>query len=72
MSCAVCTSPMTLSQVLDTCVLQSYSRAWKIGRAVMRAQLTHSNIVQAIAHDQCGIVLLSGKVIIAYTLLFIK
>lgn len=62
MSCGICIRPMSLRQVLDTCVLQSYSRAWRIGRAIVRARRTHDNIIQSVAQQQDGSLLLSGKV----------
>ena len=53
---------LTLQDVLNKAVLLSMSMAWQLGRAVRRAQLTHSSVLQAIAAQQNGVVLIVGKV----------
>ena len=62
MSCAVSTGVLTLQEVLNTTILFSISMAWQLGRAVMRAQTTHSDVLQAIATQQSGKILIVGKV----------
>ena len=62
MICALCIPPMTLSEVLDTCILHSLSRAWQLGRAVYRAKQSQCNVIEAIITQQQGLLLLTGKV----------
>ena len=62
MMCAICIPPMTLSEVLNTCVLHSLSRAWQLGRAVYRAKKSQCNVIEAIVTQQQGLILLTGKV----------
>ena len=62
MTCGVCIPPLTLEEVFKVCILHSYSRAWQLGRCVMRARLAHGDVVGAIAKQQKGILLLTGKV----------
>ena len=62
MSSAITLGVMSLSEVMSKCVLFSMSQAWQLGRAVMRAQHTHINVLSAVAEQQNGIVLITGKV----------
>ena len=62
MTCGICLPPVTLDEMFKDCIIHSYSRAWQLGRCVMRARISHSNVVQAIAKQQNGILLLTGKV----------
>ena len=62
MSAAVAMTVLTFEQVLQHCVLFSLSHAWQLGRVVMRARNTHTNIAQAIVEQQNGLVLIVGKV----------
>ena len=62
MSCAVSIGVLTLQDVLNTTILFSLSVAWQLGRVVECARRTHSNVLQAIARQQSGTVLLVGKV----------
>ena len=62
MECAVSMCPVTLDQVLSTCVLFSFSQAWQLGRAVMCASTTKMSVVQAITEQEHGVLLISGKV----------
>ena len=62
MICAVCLSLMTLSEVLDTSLLHSLSRAWQFGRAIYRAKQSQCNVIEAIITQQQGLLLLTGKV----------
>lgn len=62
MTCGICLPPVTLDEMFKDCIIHSYSRAWQLGRCVMRARKSHSNVVQAIAKQQNGILLLTGKV----------
>jgi len=62
MSCAVSIGVLTLQDVLNTTILFSLSVAWQLGRVVECARRTHSDVLQAIAKQQNGTVLLVGKV----------
>ena len=62
MSCAVSIGVLTLQDILNTTILFSLSVAWQLGRVVECARRTHSNVLQAIARQQSGTVLLVGKV----------
>jgi len=62
MSAGVTLGLLSLSEVMSKCVLFSMSQAWQLGRAVMRAQRTHINVLSAVAEQQNGIVLIAGKV----------
>ena len=62
MICAVCLSLMMLSEVLDTSLLHSLSRAWQLGRAIYRAIQSQCNVIEAIITQQQGLLLLTGKV----------
>ena len=62
MSSGVAISSLTLPQVLSSCVLLSLSRAWQLGRAVLRARKAHSNVVTAVVEQQQGLLLFTGKV----------
>ena len=46
----------------DVCISFAMSQAWQLGRAVLRAQHTHTNVLDAITEQQKGIILLTGKV----------
>jgi DUF917 family protein len=54
---------MTFKEMLEKSVLFTMSLAWQLGRAVMRARLQHTNVVEAVTNQQNGIILLTGKVI---------
>ena len=63
MICAICLPPLSLEDVLTKCVLLSYSQAWQLGRAILRTRaLGGISIVDAIAKQQKGVVLIIGKV----------
>lgn len=62
MSAGVATAVMTFSEMLEKCVLFTMSQAWQLGRAVMRARIQHTNIIQAVCEQQKGMVLITGKV----------
>ena len=62
MSAGVSTGVLTFQDVLNTAVLFSLSMAWQLGRAVKWARLTHNSVLQAIANQQHGIILVTGKV----------
>ena len=62
MSAAIATGVMPFGSALSDMVLYTMSQAWQLGRAVQRAVKTHGNVVKAIAQQQGGLVLISGKV----------
>lgn len=62
MSAAIATGVMPFGSVLSHMVLFTMSQAWQLGRAVHRAVSTHSSVVNAIAQQQHGLVLIMGKV----------
>ena len=53
---------MTMSEMKEKCIFFSMSQAWQLGRAVLRAQHKHTNILDAITEQQNGIILITGKV----------
>ena len=53
---------LTLQEILNKTVLLSQSMAWQLGRAVRRAQINSSNILEAIVAQQNGTILIVGKV----------
>ena len=63
MSSGVALALMTFKEMLEKSVLFTMSLAWQLGRAVMRARVQHTNVVEAVTNQQKGIVLLTGKVI---------
>ncbi len=63
MSCGICLTPMSLEDVLSNCVLLSYSQAWQLGRVILRTRaIGGTSIVDAVAEQQKGTILLIGKV----------
>ena len=63
MSSGVALALMTFKEMLEKSVLFTMSLAWQLGRAVMRARVQHTDVVEAVTKQQKGIVLLTGKVI---------
>lgn len=53
---------MTMSEMKEKCIFFSMCWAWQLGRAVLRAQHTHTNVLDAITEQQNGIILIKGKV----------
>ena len=53
---------MTMSEMKEKCIFFSMCHAWQLGRAVLRAQHTHTNVLDAIKEQQNGIILITGKV----------
>ena len=53
---------MTMSEMKEKCIFFTLSHAWQLGRAVLRAQHTHTNVLDAIKDQQKGIILITGKV----------
>ena len=53
---------MTMSEMNEKCIFFTMSQAWQLGRAVLRAQHTHTNVLDAITEQQKGIILITGKV----------
>ncbi len=62
MTAYVTIGTLTLSEVLRFCVLHSMSQAWQLGRAIQRARSTHSSVIEAIVEQQCGTLIIVGKV----------
>ena len=67
MASGVAISCLSLSQVFSSCVLFSLSRAWQLGRAILRARKTHSNVVNVVVEKQQGMLLFAGKVSLTVT-----
>ena len=61
MSCGISLAPINLKDILKTCVLYSFSQAWQLGRAIIRARNAHTSVVDAVVEHK-GKVLLTGKV----------
>ena len=53
---------MTHKEFMEKSVLFSMSQAWQLGRAIKRARIAHVDIVQTVAEQQKGMVLITGKV----------
>ena len=53
---------MTMSEMMNKCILFAMSQAWQLGRAVLRAQRTQTNVLDAITEQRKGIILITGKV----------
>ena len=53
---------MQHSEVLSKCVLLSVSRAWGLGRAVLRARHEQRTPYEAVIESQHGRLLMTGKV----------
>ncbi len=53
---------MSYDEMMSKCVLLTMSQAWQLGRAVLRARATHTNVVQAVVEMQHGLILIVGKV----------
>ena len=51
-----------MSEVKEKCIFFTMSQAWQLGRAVLRAQHTHTNVLDAIKDQQKGTILITGKV----------
>ena len=62
MSAAIAIGPMSFNEMLEKCVLFTMSRAWQLGRAIMRARVQHTDVIQAVVEQQNGMVLMAGKV----------
>lgn len=62
MVCGISAGVLTLQEILNKTVLLSLSMAWQLGRAVRRAQINGSNILEAIVAQQNGTILIVGKV----------
>ena len=63
MSSGIAIGVMTFKEMMESYgVLFTMSRAWQLGRAIMRARVQHTNVVQAVIEQQKGMVLMTGKV----------
>ena len=62
MVCGISAGVFTLQDVLNKTVLLSMSMAWQLGRAMRRAKLNHSSVLEGIAAQQNGTILIVGKV----------
>ena len=67
LSAAIATGVMTYSEMLVKSVMFTMSQAWQLGRAVFRARKLHTNAVRAVVEQQHGMVLLTGKVGISWS-----
>lgn len=62
MTCGISIGALSLDEVLRTCVVYSLSQAWQLGRAIARARVMHTNVVDAVVKQQNGLLLITGKV----------
>ena len=62
LSAAITLGHMQHSEVLSKCVLLSVSRAWGLGRAVLRARHEQRTPYEAVIESQHGRLLMTGKV----------
>ena len=62
MSAGLAMGLMDYSTMLSKSVLYTMSRAWQLGRAVLRARHTHTPVLAAVAEQQHGLLLIRGKV----------
>lgn len=54
---------MSIEDVLSKCVLLPYSKAWQLGRAILRTRaLGDRSVIEAIIEQQEGSLLTLGKV----------
>ena len=64
MSSGVALALMTYKEMLEKSILFTMSQAWQLGRAIMRARVQHTNVIEMVTTQQKGIVLLTGKVLL--------
>lgn len=62
MSAGIATGVMDYPTMMGKAIFFTLSQAWQLGRAVMRARFNHSPVLTAIAEQQKGLVLITGKV----------
>ena len=62
LAAAISLGQMKHSEVLSKCVLLSLSRAWGLGRAVLRARREQRTPHEAVVESQNGRLLMTGKV----------
>ena len=62
MICGISAGVFTLQDVLNKTVVLSMGMAWQLGRAMRRAKLNHSSVLEGIAAQQNGTILIVGKV----------
>lgn len=62
MSAGIALGVLNFNEMLEKCILFTLSQAWQLGRAVMRARVQHTDVIQAVVEQQKGIVLMTGKV----------
>ena len=62
MTSALATGVMPFGSVFSKMVLFTMSQAWQLGRAVKRANSSHTSAITAIVEQQKGFLLISGKV----------
>ena len=64
MSSGVALCLMTFKEMMEKSVMFTMSLAWQLGRAVMRARVQHTNVIEAVTNQQNGLVLTTGKVLL--------
>ena len=64
MSSGVALCLMTFKEMMEKSVMFTMSLAWQLGRAVMRARVQHTNVIEAVTDQQNGLVLMTGKVLL--------
>ena len=64
MSSGVALCLMTFKEMMEKSVMFTMSLAWQLGRAVMRARVQHTNVIEAVTNQQNGLVLMTGKVLL--------
>ena len=64
MSSGVALCLMTFKEMMEKSVIFTMSLAWQLGRAVMRARVQHTNVIEAVTNQQNGLVLTTGKVLL--------
>ncbi|KAJ8044385.1 hypothetical protein HOLleu_07119 [Holothuria leucospilota] len=55
--------PMSETEVLDTCIMFSISRCFKLGDTIRRAQKENKDPIQSICEHEGGVHLITGKVV---------
>ena len=64
MSSGVALCLMTFKEMMEKSVMFTMSLAWQLGRAVMRARVQHTNVIEAVTDQQNDLVLMTGKVLL--------
>ena len=67
-SAAFAFAPLGKEQLLHHSILHSISRAWHLGRAVLKAQQAKTDPVESIVTHEAGKLLMKGKVSIQHSI----